>query len=152
METLIERLKTHDEVIDMIEKGFEGTSTYQQAVYVDSTTRSLNYPCGTQFCLLGAVVTGSYKKCMEASRGDIHKQLRLASLYRTISEELDINSSRLFLGDEITEDWKSVFVRTTPLAALSDLQTFLTKEQFDRLYSILKQNSEADYLPEVVRE
>ena len=51
---VFDKLKTNAEVIAAIKRGYEGYKWDQSDVYHKGTS-SKDHPCGTQFCLLGAL-------------------------------------------------------------------------------------------------
>jgi hypothetical protein len=115
----ITKLQTHDEVIDAIIAGFTPGMKWDQRRVTHSGTQSDEHPCGTQFCMLGAIC---------ANFGIFPSDCGVTPL------------TNLLLDESISEDWSEVFTRMSEDAAINGL-TFLSPEQKERLMSHLEWRS-----------
>jgi hypothetical protein len=115
----IVKLKTHDEVIDAIIDGFIQGTHWDQRKVVHRATQSEEHPCGTQFCMLGAILT-----CFNLPAYD--------------TPVLDL--TKLLLEESIIKEWVNVFQCMSEDAAVNHL-SFLLPEQKDKLLSRLTPKS-----------
>jgi hypothetical protein len=113
-----DKLKTNAEVIAAIKRGYEGCKWDQSDVY-DEGTMSKEHPCGTQFCLLGA---------LSISFG--LNPDTMGTVMQTASWLID---------DKIVNSWTNVFYNTTRIEALQDLSSILSTEEYEDLKNFLFQ-------------
>jgi hypothetical protein len=115
---VFDKLKTNAEVIAAIKRGYEGCKWDQYDVYHEGT-QSEKHPCGTQFCLLGALSTdfGLTPDTM-------------GTIAQTVQWLLD---------DRIAWSWTKAFYNTTEDGLLEDLAEMLTAEEYGDLKNFLIQ-------------
>ena len=111
---MTKKLKTNGEVIAAIKRGFPKGIKYDQSRYYNTRDVSEQHPCGTSYCIFGAIAV---------NYGGIHTQIR--------------QMQELVIDQKILSKWQEVFYPSVSKAAFANMKEFLTEKQCKEITTFL---------------